>query len=299
MTRTLLLLAIVAVAAGLTYGARTAGGLAPGGGDVRVSTSTHSYLAGPDADPVRHRLDLYRPEAGRDLPVLLFAHGGVWRLGSKDEYRNIGETFARRGILTAVVNYRLTPAVRHPAHAQDVAAAVAWLAAHAPEHGGRADRIFLSGHSAGGHLISLLLFDKRYLATVGIDADRLAGVIPLSGIFDLTQPIDDVADGGFPRYIDPPFGDRRRDLEAASPVTHLRPTPVPILVALAGADYRAMQRQSEAFVSVLRTRSMDVVFETVAGREHFELVHAIGRDGDPTTELIAKFVRSRPRAGGR
>jgi dienelactone hydrolase len=145
----------------------------------------------------------------------------------------------------------------------------------------------------------MLLFDKRHLAAAGLDADRLAGVIPLSGIFDLTQPIDDVADGGFPRYIHPPFGDRRADLEAASPMGHLRPTPVPVLVALAGADYRAMQRQSEAFVSALRARSIDVVFETVAGREHFELVHAIGRDGDPTTELIAEFVHARTRAGGR
>lgn len=256
-----------------------------------MPVSTVTYVAGPETDPVRHRLDLYRPADGHDLPVLVFAHGGVWQLGSKDEYRNIGEAFARRGIVTAVVNYRLTPGVRHPAHAQDVAAAVAWLVAHAPAYGGRADRIFLSGHSAGGHLASLLLFDKRYLAAVGVDAERLSGVIALSGIFDLTQPIDDVADGGFSRYIHPPFSEDRDALRAASPVTHLRPTRVPILVVLAGEDYRAMQRQSASFVDVLRARSIAVTFETVQGREHFELVHAIGRPDDPTTELIARFVR--------
>jgi acetyl esterase/lipase len=190
-----------------------------------------------------------------------------------------------------VINYRLTPGVRHPAHAQDVAAAVGWLAARATEHGGRPDRIFLSGHSAGGHLVSLLLFDKRYLAAESVDADRLAGIIPLSGIFDLTQPIDDVADGGFPRYIHPPFGDDTATLRAASPVHHLRPIRVPILVVLAGEDYRAMQRQSTAFVDTLKARAIGVTFEVVAGREHFELVQAIGRPDDPTTDLIARFVR--------
>jgi acetyl esterase/lipase len=287
MRRRLFLLAVAL--AGLVSGAVTASTKAPSGGHVQVSTV--SYLIGQNTDEVRHRLDLYRPGQGRDFPVLVFVHGGVWQLGSKDDYRNIGEAFASRGILTAVINYRLTPAVQHPAHAQDVAAAVGWLTAHAKEYGGRPDRVFLSGHSAGGHLVSLLLFDKRYLAAAGVDADRLAGIIPMSGIFDLTQPIDDVADGGFPRYIYPPFSEEPSVLRAASPMSHLRPTGVPILVILAGDDYRAMQRQSAAFVDALNARSIGVSFDTVRGREHFELVHAIGRPDDPTTELIARFVR--------
>lgn len=282
--RTVLLLAIAL--AGLV--AAPAGGIrsAPA-----VQSVTVSYVTGPNPDPVRHKMDLYRPASGSGFPVLLFAHGGVWRLGSKDEYRNIGETFARRGILTAVINYRLTPAVRHPAHATDVARAVAWLATHAEEYGGRADRLYLSGHSAGGHLVSLLLFDRRYLEAEGVDPDTLAGVIPLSGIFDLTQPIDDVPDGGFPRFIHPPFGEARAALEAASPVTHLQPTKVPIFVILAGEDYSAMKRQSAAFVETLRGRGIAVAFDTVVGRGHFELVYAIGRPADITTELIARFVR--------
>jgi acetyl esterase/lipase len=279
-------LVLVIVLAGLVAGA--AGGVRSGPAVQRV---TISYVTGPGADPIRHKMDLFRPASGSGFPVLLFAHGGVWQLGSKDEYRNIGETFARRGILTAVINYRLTPPVRHPAHATDVARAVAWLAKHAAEHGGRDDRIYLSGHSAGAHLVSLLLFDRRYLEAEGVDPDTLAGVIPLSGIFDLTQPIDDVPDGGFPRYIHPPFGEARAALEAASPTSHLRPTRVPVFVILAGEDYQAMKRQSAAFVERLRGRGIAVAFDTVAGRSHFELVQAIGRPADVTTELIARFVR--------
>jgi acetyl esterase/lipase len=254
--------------------------------------TSESYGTEQDADPARHQVDIYRPAQGRDHPVLLFAHGGVWQMGSKDEYRHIGEAFARRGIVTAVANYRLTPAVRHPSHVQDLARVVAWLMSRVEQYGGRRDRVFLSGHSAGGHLVSLLLFDRRYLQAEGIDSEALAGILPLSGVFDLTQPIDDTPEGGFGRYIYPPFSNDPAALRAASPVAHLRPTGVPIYVVLAGDDYRNMRNQSIAFVGALLAKNISVTFETVAGRGHFELVQRIGTPGDPTTGVIASFVQA-------
>jgi len=255
-----------------------------------VQMTTVSYVEEADADPVKHRLDLYCPAAGTAAPTLLFFHGGVWQQGDKSHYRNIGEAFAARGILTAVVNYRLTPAVRHPEHVRDAARAVAWIMRHAAEYGGRPDRIVLSGHSAGGHLVTLLVFDPRYLRAEGLAPEQLAGVVPCSGIFDLTWPIDDTPEGGFVRFIHPPFGESTALLEDASPIRHLRPTQMPLLVVLAGNDYRDMRAQSRRFVDALRRTGVPVTFETVPRREHFALVEMIGTDGDPTTELIARFV---------
>ncbi|HEV8340353.1 MAG TPA: alpha/beta hydrolase [bacterium] len=264
---------------------------------VQVAT-TIAYVSGAAADPIKQTLDLYRPRARKNLPVLLFFHGGVWQMGDKGQYQHIGAAFARRGILTAVVNYRLTPSVRHPDHVGDAARAVAWAIRHAADYGGRPDRVFLSGHSAGGHLVTLLLFDRRYLKDEGLDADALAGVIPLSGIFDLTQPIDDTPEGGTAVYIHPPFGTNRRTLEAASPIRRLRATRVPMLVILAGEDYRAMQGQSRRFVEAARQRGLPVTFETIARRAHFDLVNALGNPGDPTTDLVARFVLG-PQASGK
>jgi len=256
-----------------------------------VQMTTIAYVTGPGADPVKQRLDLFRPAGGSDLPVLLFAHGGVWQRGDKDDYRHIGEAYARRGVLTAVVSYRLAPAARHPAQAQDMARAVAWLVRHASEYGARADRIYLSGHSAGGHLVSLLLFDPQYLRAEGVDPETLGGIIPLSGVFDLTKAMDDTPGGGLDRYVYPTFGDDRRGLEEASPINHLHPTRVPLLVILAGNDYQGMLKQSEMFVEALRKRGIPVTFETIKGRDHFELVQAIGQPGDLTTETITRFLR--------
>src|SRR5262245_45715168 len=88
-----------------------------------------AYRDGKDADPVRHRLDLYLPRGHKDYPVLCFVHGGAWQLGDKNHfgiYGAIGRTFARHGIGFVSTNYRLSPAVKHPEHVKDVAAAFAW-----------------------------------------------------------------------------------------------------------------------------------------------------------------------------
>jgi acetyl esterase/lipase len=259
-------------------------------GAEAIRMTTIAYHEGQDADPVRQRLDLYQPEGKGGASVLLYFHGGVWQRGEKGEYRNIGEAFARRGILTAIVNYRLTPAVRHPGHVQDAARAAAWAIRHAARYGGRPDRVFLSGHSAGGHLVTLLLFDPQYLRAEGVDPEHLAGVIAFSGVFDLTQPIDDTPEGGFAQHIYPPFGADRLARERASPIRHLHATHVPLLVVLAGEDYKDMQAQSRAFAGALQRAGVPARFETVAGRGHFQLVQAIGSVGDPTTDLVARFV---------
>src|SRR5262249_59746854 len=85
------------------------------------------------------------------------------------------------GVVFVSVNYRLTPAVTHPAHVSDVAAAVRWVRDHAAEFGGDADQIVLMGHSAGCHLVTLVALDPRYLARVGLRPADLRRLVAWSG----------------------------------------------------------------------------------------------------------------------
>jgi acetyl esterase/lipase len=260
----------------------------------RITQTEVSYVEGEGADPVKHTLDIFQPEGQQGLPVLLFFHGGVWQRGGKAAYTNLGQALARRGILTLVVNYRLTPTVRHPGHVQDAARATAWALENVERFGGRKDRVFLSGHSAGGHLVTLLLFEPSYLKAVGHAPEELAGVIALSGIFDLTRPIDDTPEGGFEAFIFPPFGRDKAARLAASPGSHLRAVRPPLLVLLAGEDYKDMRQQSRDFVAAMKDRKLPVSFVTVPGRGHFELVQQIGVDKDPTTEHLVRFIATKP-----
>ena len=81
------------------------------------------------------RLDLYLPDRPVRAPLVLCAHGGGWSVGDKSQYAVVGKRLAREGLVTAIANYRLSPTVQHPAHAQDVARAVAWCYRHAADYG--------------------------------------------------------------------------------------------------------------------------------------------------------------------
>jgi acetyl esterase/lipase len=186
------------------------------------------YYTGADADPVRQKLDLYIPQDAKDFPVLVFVHGGTWRSGRKEMYGGVGRLFAEHGIGTAVINYRLSPQVQHPAHVQDVAKAFAWVHSHIAEYGGRPDRIFLSGHSAGGHLVALLTADEKYLKAEKLSTRDVRGVIAMSGVY-VISPV---------RLFEPAFGTDVAGCLDASPLSHVRRGLPPFLLLYADRDFR-------------------------------------------------------------
>jgi acetyl esterase/lipase len=264
---------------------------------TRAAPRTVVYASGAK-QPAGQSLDLYTPEHAEGAPVLVFFHGGVWRMGDKADYADVGRAFARRGIITAIANYRLFPDATHAEQLQDVAHAIAWVWAHAAELGGNPARLFLAGHSAGAELIASLVLEPALLRQDGVEVAQLGGVIPLAGIFDLRAPVDDSPGGGVGDYLVPIFGADLGQRSAASPQTHLRRTGLRWLVLAAGRDSRAMQRQSERFAHALQPLGDDVRSETIPEREHFELITALARAGDPAAARIEAFVSGSPPAGG-
>src|SRR5262249_37999874 len=151
-----------------------------------------AYYDGPGADKIKHRLDLFLPRGRKDFPVLFFVHGGAWLRGDKGFlgiYSALGTFFARHGVGVAVTNYRLSPAVKHPEHVKDVARAFAWTVRNIARYGGRPDQVFVCGHSAGAHLVALLVTDESYLKQEGLTAQAVRGAIPLSGIYRLPEKL--------------------------------------------------------------------------------------------------------------
>lgn len=126
----------------------------------------------------RCKLDVYAPDGAQDLPVVVWFHGGGLTSGDK---RSIPRDLLQSGYVVVSANYRLIPKGTVADCIEDATAAVAWAFRHAAEYGGSPEKIFLSGHSAGGYLIDLVGLDKHWLAAYGIDADRVAGLIPFSG----------------------------------------------------------------------------------------------------------------------
>jgi acetyl esterase/lipase len=125
-------------------------------------------------------VDIYAPsDVAAAAPVVVFFHGGGWSSGRAADYGFVGAALASAGMIAAVADYRLYPAVRFPDFMNDAAAAVALTAARFP---GRA--IVLAGHSAGAHIAVLLALDGRYLAAAGVARDRITGALGISGPYD-------------------------------------------------------------------------------------------------------------------
>jgi len=137
------------------------------------------YRTGKLTDYMRERcrLDVYHPVATTGFATVVWFHGGGLTGGD----REIPLPLKEKGIAVVAANYRLSPNVKSPAYIEDAAAAVAWTLRHISDYGGTTNRIFVSGHSAGGYLTSMVGLDQRWLAAEGIDANVIAGLIPLSG----------------------------------------------------------------------------------------------------------------------
>lgn len=139
------------------------------------------YLPGDvDADGYREercKLDVYRPDGVEGFATVVWFHGGGLTGGGK----HVPEGLQGQGLGVVAVNYRLYPKAKSPAYVEDAAAAVVWVLGHIAEYGGDAKRVYVSGHSAGGYLTSMVGLDARWMGVYGSSPDVLAGLIPLSG----------------------------------------------------------------------------------------------------------------------
>ncbi len=122
-------------------------------------------------------LDIYYPKNINQFATIVWFHGGGFTGGEKQ----IPDELKDKNVCVAAANYRLNPVVKSPKYIEDGAAAVAWVFNNIDRFGGDPSLIFVSGHSAGGYLVSMIGLDKRWLKAYEIDANRIAGLIPFSG----------------------------------------------------------------------------------------------------------------------
>lgn len=102
------------------------------------------------------QLNVFAPKGAKDLPVLIFIHGGSWKSGNKEIYDFLGSRLARKSVVTVVIDYPLAPDFQIQSMELAAVQAVIWTKKHIANYGGDPDQIFISGHSAGGHLAALL-----------------------------------------------------------------------------------------------------------------------------------------------
>jgi acetyl esterase/lipase len=259
---------------------------APGKYPVKAITNV-AYHNGPDADPFKHRLDLYLPEGKMDAPVLFYVHGGAWTIGDKNHLgtsAKVGKTLASNGIALVSINYRLSPQVKHPEHIRDVARAFAWTRANIAKYGGCPEEIFVCGHSAGGHLVALLATDEQYLQEHSLSLKDIQGAIPVSGVYALTPA----------KIIEPVFGADPTIIKQASPITHARADAPPFLIIYADGDAPGCNKPyAQAFYQALKDKNNCADLFEAKDRNHMTVWFLAHSEADPVHQVVTSFMVSR------
>lgn len=243
-----------------------------------------AYYTGPEYHPENHLLDLYIPQDTHDFDVLVFVHGGAWKIGDKSMHAHIGKTLARAGIGIAVINHRLSPQVMHPEHLLDVARATHWVITAISEYGGNSERVHLMGHSSGAHLVALLALHTAYMRRTGT-THPIGCTICISGIYDIPSFMKT----SFGRSIIlPAFGTDPHVWNDASPIQHVCCTSSPFLLMITEKDPMILKEQTIQFRNALK----NCEFYEIPGKNHFNSIFDFGKKGDTATEYVLSFIKT-------
>lgn len=250
-------------------------------GAITYNTETNLLYRSGDlgaAMTEKCRLDIHYPVGATNPATVVWFHGGGLTGGD----RTLPKALLNQGIIVVSASYRLSPTVKAPAYIEDAAAAIAWTFQNIHKYGGSDTRIFVSGHSAGGYLATLVGLDKRWLARHEIDANRIAGLIPFSG-----QAITH-----FTIRSERGIGDKTPIIDEYAPLNHVRKDAPPLLIISGDRERELVGRYEENayFWRMMKVAGHpDVTLRELPGYGHGDMA-------EPALPLVAQFITERTTA---
>jgi arylformamidase len=229
------------------------------------ATLTWTELAyGPGS---AERLHFFSP-AAVGAPLHVYVHGGYWQELGKEDSAFAAPNFVRRGAAFAALGYGLAPAHSLDDIVATVRRGVRWLYDNAADLGVDPARIFLSGSSAGAHLVAMCLLDGWLPAPLA-PYDVVRGATLLSGVYEL-EPLRET-------YVGESIRLTAAEAERNSPVRHLPERLPPLIVARGDNETTAFADQQDLFVAA----TGGVTELVLPGRDHFDLPFDLGDPADP------------------
>jgi acetyl esterase/lipase len=246
---------------------------------LHAGTIVHRDLAYVTGGHQRQLLDLYLPRAAGRLPLIVWIHGGAFRMGSKED--RIPHEMLLQGYAIASLNYRLSQHARFPAQIEDCKAAVRWLRANADTYGLDPMRFAAWGESAGGHLAAMLGtagHERGFEVGAHLEhSSRVQAVLDFFGPTDFLQMdahrlpegmVHDTADSPESQLVGGPIQEHRAEVARANPVSYVTPQAPPFLIVHGDRDPLVPYHQSILLAAALEAAGVPVTFHTVAGAGH-------------------------------
>ncbi len=233
----------------------------------------------------------YKKDTVKPKDVIVFIHGGSWSSGKKETYWWLGRNFARKGVVLVSINYGLAPQNQYRQMGDDCVAAVKWVKNHIAAYGGNPERIFLMGHSAGGHLSELINTDPRYFKKAGI-ANPIKGVI-LDDPFGLdmkeymsTSEKDHFYDDFLQTFSSDPV-----NWEDGSPLHYVQNSKNPHLIFYGEKTYPAIKIQSERLNKILEKEQVPTTLYVIKGKKHVGMIAQMIFGGNQLYGEILDFLK--------
>jgi arylformamidase len=229
----------------------------------------------PFGPTLAEHVDLY--PAGEKSPVLIYVHGGFWYLRTSKEFGFVARGPVSEGVATVVTNYALCPLVTIDEIVRQTRAAVAWVYQNAVSFGGDPGRIHVAGHSAGGHLVAMLLATD-WEGEYGLPADIVKGATAISGLFDLAP---------FPyTFLQPKLQLTWDQVLRNSPILHVPDSAPPLLVVYGEDETDEFKRQSKEFFEARRAKGLEGGRLVLPGKNHYDVIDGFLDAGSPLCSAV-------------
>lgn len=225
---------------------------------------------GPSAG---ERLDLFVPSGAAAPPLMAFVHGGYWQALDKSDFTYLAPAFLEAGIAYASLNYDLAPHASIEEIVRQVRAALAWLYREGAAHGIDPGRLYVSGHSAGGHLVGMALATDWPVLDPTLPADLVKGGVSVSGVYDLEA----IRLSYHQKLVqlDPAMARRM------SPLFNLPKAAGPLVAAVGSEETDEFHRQQAEFLTAWQGAGLEARVVGLPERNHFSAIDALGEPGHP------------------
>jgi acetyl esterase/lipase len=246
---------------------------------------------GVDKGKISNQLNVYYPVSQeKKNDVLIFIHGGSWSSGKKETYWWLGRNLARKGLVAVTINYGLAPDQQYGQMAADCANAVKWVSDHISDYGGNPKRIFLMGHSAGGHLAELINADPQYLKTAGFTG-KVSGVI-LNDAFglDMNEYLSKAEHDDNYRNFLRTFTANPEVWTKGSPLNYLGNIRNPHLIFYGENTYPAIQIQSKRMFEQLTAQQVPCELLLIKNKKHVGMISQMIFGSNPLYKTILDFI---------
>jgi arylformamidase len=231
-------------------------------------------------------LDLY-PTSKPNAPINVFIHGGAWRSGLAKDYATPAEMFVHAGAHFAVLDFNNVIETKGDLMpmARQVRSAVAWIYKNAASFGGNPNRIYVSGHSSGGHLAGVVLVTD-WRKDFDLPADVVKGVVSCSGMYDL-KPVRLSARSSYVKFTD--------EVEhALSSQRHLEMLNAPVTLLHGTLETPEFQRQSRDFAAAVKAVGKQAHLIVAQGYNHFEMNETLASPYGPFGRAVLEQMKLGP-----